>query len=121
MSGPYQRSDRVSDTVRREVSSILAREVKDPRIRFVTVTHVRMSKDLKNARVFFTSMTPGPELDEVRAAVKRATGFVQRMLAGRLHLRYTPHLTFEYDRLPEEGSRMYKMLSDIEQDLDTKE
>ena len=55
MSGPYQRTDRVSDVIKKEVSEILAREIKDPRLQFVTITHVKVSRDLRNARIFFAT------------------------------------------------------------------
>ena len=121
MSGTYQRTERVSDLMRREVADVLFREVKDPRVRSVTVTDVRLSKDLKNARVFFTTMLQGEALEEVHEGLRRAAGFVQRRVGGRLQLRYTPHITFAYDSSLENGARMDSILRRIEDELGPEE
>jgi ribosome-binding factor A len=118
MSGTYQRTDRVADVMRREIAEVLFREVKDPRVRSVTITGVRLSKDLKNARVFFTTMQQGEQFDEVLEGLQHAAGFVQRKVGGRLQLRYTPHITFAYDSSFENGARMDSILRGIEAELE---
>jgi ribosome-binding factor A len=121
MDGLFQRADRISDLIKREVSYILAQEVKDPRIDLVTITRVLVSKDLKNAKIFFSTIREGEALAAIQKAVKSAAGFVQRKLASRIQLRYTPHITFVYDSSAEVESRMYKILDDIDKDLETQE
>ena len=120
MSGTFQRTDRVGDLMRRDIADILLRDVKDPRVRFVTITDVRLSKDLRNARVFFTVLLQeGQLLDDVTEALRHAAGFVQRKVGGRLQLRCTPHITFAYDTSFENGSRMDTILRGIEEELDS--
>jgi ribosome-binding factor A len=120
MSGPYQRTDRVADLVRRDIAEVLLREVKDPRVRFVTITDVRLSKDLRNARVFFTTLLQeGQLLEEVQEGLRHAAGFVQRKVGGRLQLRCTPHITFAYDSSFENGAKMDKILSGIQEELES--
>jgi|YNPNPStandDraft_1061719.scaffolds.fasta_scaffold00142_32 ribosome-binding factor A len=110
----YFRADRVSDSIKREVADILNRHVKDPRLAFMTITHVHVARDLKYARIYFTSMREGAELDAVQQGLERAAGFVQRKLGERLHLRHTPHLCFTYDTAVERGLRMNRLLTELE-------
>jgi ribosome-binding factor A len=120
MSGSYQRTDRVADLVRRDIAEVLLREVKDPRVRFVTITDVRLSKDMRNARVFFTTLLQeGQLLEDVQEGLRHAAGFVQRKVGGRLQLRCTPHITFAYDSSFENGARMDKILSGIQEELES--
>jgi ribosome-binding factor A len=120
MHSSYQRVDRISDIIKKEVSDVLLREVKDPRLSFITITHVSVAKDLKSAKIFFTTMKEGDELELICKGLKSASGFVQRKLGSRIHLRYTPHILFIYDSSIENGSRMNKILKDIEEELETK-
>ena len=118
MSGTFQRTDRVADVVRRDIADVLLREVKDPRVHFVTITDVRLSKDLRNARVFFTALLQeGQQIEDVLEALRHAAGFVQRKVGARLQLRCTPHITFAYDSSLENGARMDKILRGIEDEL----
>lgn len=117
MSGPYRRTDRLADQIKREVAIALSRDVKDPRLQFVTVTHVRLSRDLRTARVCYTTMATGEELEAIQTGLHRATGFVQKKVAERVVMRYTPQLTFAHDTSYERGTRMEKLLNDIERQL----
>lgn len=110
----FQRSDKVSDLIKREVADILFRQVKDPRIKFVTVTSVAVSKDLKHAKIFFTSIKTGDELKEQIKGLKDAAGFVQRKMGQVIKLRYTPHISFIHDTSLDEGLRMEKLLKEID-------
>ncbi len=91
--------------------------LQDPRLSLVTVTDVRVTSGLKNARVFYTTLKEGDALEGISEGLKKASGFVQRKLASRIQLRYTPHITFVYDASVEEGARMDRILKDIEADL----
>ena len=120
MVGSFQRTDRVADLMRRDIAEVLLREVKDPRVSFVTITDVRLSKDLRNARVFFTALLQdGQTLEDVTEGLQHASGFVQRKVGGRLQLRCTPHITFAYDSSLENGSKMDAILRNIEQELES--
>jgi ribosome-binding factor A len=116
-NSPYQRTDRVSDVIKKEVADILVREVKDPRLQFVTITHVRISKDLRHARIFYSSIKSGQELEDIRSGLKRACGYVQKKLGERIQLRNTPHIVFDYDATVDSGAHMDRVLRNIEQEL----
>lgn len=118
MISSYQRSDRVADVIKRELAAIISREIKDPRVDFITITHVRVTSDLRNARVFYTSIDK--EEKAVAAGLKKASGFIQRKLGARLQLRYIPHITFVHDASVAEGSRMDHILKGIEEELEAK-
>lgn len=120
MNYSFQRADRISDVIKKEVSEILSREVSDPRLDFVTLTHVQVARDLKNAKIFFTTIKEGEERENIRKGLKSAAGYVQRKLGARIHLRYTPHISFVYDASIDNGSRMDEILRDIEKDLASK-
>lgn len=113
----FQRTDRVADLMQREIADILLREVKDPRVRFVTITAVRVSKDLRNARVFYTTLQDGEAQESAAEGLRHAAGFVQRKIGGRLQLRNTPHITFAYDSSFETGAHMDRILREIEESL----
>jgi len=113
----FQRTDRVADLMQREIAEILLKEVKDPRVQFVTITAVRLSKDLRNARVFFTALQDGEALENVTEGLRHAAGFVQRKVGSRLQLRNTPHITFAHDTSFEIGAHMDKILREIEASL----
>lgn len=109
-----QRTDRVGDLLRREISEILTREVKEPLAQYVTITAVRMSKDLRHACVYYTALLEEDALRDVAAALKRSAGFVQRQLGSRVQLRYMPHLRFEYDTSLRDAARMEELLRSID-------
>jgi len=114
MTSSGQRIDRVGDLLRREISEILAREVKEPLAQYVTVTGVRMSKDLRYACVYYTALQDDAALRDVAAALKRSAGYVQRLLGQRVQLRYMPHLRFEYDSSLKEAAHMEELLRRID-------
>jgi ribosome-binding factor A len=121
MKSSYQRSDRVADIIRREVSDILFREVKDPRLSFITITSVDLGKDLRNAKIYYTSLKEAEELEEIKKSLKKAVGFVQRKLGKRVHLRYLPQLSFVYDSSLKYGSHMDSIFRKINEELSEKE
>jgi len=93
-----KRLDRVNQLVREEVSHLLQRELKDPRLGFVTVTEVAVSKDLRSARVYVSVLGSEEQWKASLAALHSARGFMRNWLAPRLRLRAVPDLTFLPDR-----------------------
>ncbi len=108
----FRRTDRVNVLLRRQLSEIIAREVKDPRLaRIITIVHVGVTADLRHARVY-TSVLGGA--DERRAAVdtlNRAAGFIHRELKARVELKTVPRLSFVADDSIEEGDAMQARIS----------
>jgi ribosome-binding factor A len=107
------RPDRVADQIRSEVASLLAREVHDPGIGFVTITRVQVTPDLQHARIHYTSLGD----DKARAATAKALGrasvFLRRQIGSRLRLRRVPELEFLYDESIAGQDRIEQLLNDI--------
>jgi len=108
MSGP--RRDKVSDLIKHEVARLLQTDVHDARLGFITVTEVRMSPDLKHARVFVSVLEQGQKREEAMAGLRAAAGFIRRQLGRNLRLRYTPALVFTLDTTMEYGARIERLL-----------
>jgi len=109
-----RRMARVNDTIRREISDLLMRETKDPRIGgLLSVTAVDTSADLRYARVYVSVMGTEEEKERVQEGLVAAAGFLRRCLAERLTLRYIPELTFERDDSIERGSRLLDLIKEV--------
>src|SRR5437868_3530514 len=91
------RSDRVAEQIRGELASLLAREVHDPGIGFVTLTRVQLSPDLQAARVFYTALGDETARKNSARALDRAAPFLRRQIGSRLRLKRVPALAFTYD------------------------
>ncbi len=109
----FSRADRVAGLIQRTVSEILLKDIKDPRLEMAVVSAVRMTADLKIARVYF-SITGGPDRAEAAlAGFRSATGYIKRMLADQVELRYMPSLEFYYDESFDYGERIDNLLKSI--------
>ena len=95
--GQGSRPDRVADQIRAEVTTMIARELHDPGVGFVTVTRVQVSPDLQHARVFYTSLGDQAAQKNTARALERAAGFMRRQIGQRLRLRRAPELHFTFD------------------------
>ena len=111
MANP-QRLRRVADQIQRELSDILRSELKDPRVGMITLTSVEVSPDFAHAKVFFTSLAEAAQRDEVRAGLKRASGFLRTMLGARLKTHNVPELHFFYDASVESGIRLTHLIEE---------
>lgn len=109
----YKRADRVADLIKQELAEILRREAHDPRIANITVTDVRLTDDLRSARIYVVELGKDRMSDEVGQGLSKARGFVRRELGRRLQLRYVPELSFFYDSSFEYGSKIEKLLKAI--------
>ncbi len=112
MSG--HRAQRVADLVHRELAQLIQEEVRDPRVGFVTITEVKVTGDLRHARVYVTSLGQQQEDREGTVdALVRATPFLRRALAHRAGLKFTPELKFFYDEVVESAGRVEDILRDV--------
>src|SRR2546428_5005682 len=102
----YQRSDRVGDLLLELVSQLLMREVNDPRIAAVTLTGAEVSKDLRQAKIYFNLLTGSEKKTEVLAGLKSATGFIRGKVAKDLKLRIVPTIEFVYDDTEDRAQRI---------------
>lgn len=112
-----QRTDRVDELLRQEISELLAREVGDPRIGFATITDVETAPDLRHAKVWVSVIGPEPERDETLAALQHAMGYVQRELGHRLRLKRIPALHVRLDDTAERSTRVHQLLAGLEAGL----
>src|SRR5262249_47062482 len=107
------RSHRLAEELKNEISAIIAQEVKDPRVGFATVTEVKVSPDLRHARVLVSVLGTPQEKQETFDALVRATGYIRRLIGARIRLRHTPELSFEYDDSIERADHMMRLFEEI--------
>lgn len=112
----YARSDRVSGLIQQVLSEILQKGIKDPRLKMTTITSVKMSRDLRVARIYYAISGGEKSVEEVARGFKSARGFVKRSLAGKLGLRYMPELEFFYDDSFDYGDHINKILKSIQKE-----
>jgi ribosome-binding factor A len=108
-----KRLDRVNQLIREEISLLLQRELKDPRLGFVTVTHVETSPDLRIAKVFVSVLGDESKWTASLTALASARGFVRNWLRQHLDLRQTPELDFRADRSMEHAARIQELLRQL--------
>ncbi|MCD6277720.1 30S ribosome-binding factor RbfA [candidate division WOR-3 bacterium] len=106
-----RRIERVNSLLKREISFIVEREMKDPRLGFITITHVECSRDLRHAKVYFNFHTT-EDTSVVEIILNRASGYIQGKLGERTRLRYTPKLEFIYDDTLERMERIDRLLKE---------
>ena len=107
------RPDRVADQIRGELGDLLAREVHDPGIGFVTITRVQVSPDLQQARVFYTALGDQKAQTNSARALDRAAPFLRRQIGARLRLKRVPELRFAYDESIAGQDRIEQLLSEL--------
>ena len=108
-----QRMRRVDEAVREVLSDALGhRDLKDPRIGFVTITAVKTSADLRHARVYVSVLGSDDEREQTLAGLRSAHGVLQRRVAGELRLKRTPTLEFTYDDTTDRAMRLERLLED---------
>jgi ribosome-binding factor A len=118
MPVPFKRAERVASLVHEELSRLLLREIKDPRLHRMTITAVQLSADLRHAKVLFTGFdTPGG-VEETLAGLRSAAGFLRGQLGRALRLRYVPELAFEVDDSIERSLRVAALLKQVAVDGD---
>ncbi len=108
-----KRLDRVNQLIREEVSTLLQRELKDPRLGFVTVTEVDTSKDLRQAKIYVSVLGGDEQWKASITALTSARGFIRNWLRQHLDLRVTPELTFRPDRSMEHAARIQALLKGL--------
>ena len=111
-----RRPERVADILRDEITQIVGYELEDPRITMVTVTDVRLSENLKAARVYVTVAGDEEEHKLALAALRKAAPYVRKQVGLSLNLPRTPEILFVRDKVEEEGERVDKLLAKIERD-----
>jgi ribosome-binding factor A len=115
------RPDRVGEQIRQELSQIIAQQVHDPGVGFITLTRVKVTPDLQLARVLYTVMGDDKQKKETIKALERAIPFLRRQIGSRIRLRRVPDLQFFYDESIEHQDRIEQILLDLKRERDAQE
>lgn len=112
MPREFARSDRVAQTLLRQLAVILNDQVKDPAVSGLTITDVEVTKDLRQAKIFVTRMADDEvDVAAVMHALDKANGFIRRSLARVIDMRHVPNLLFKYDNSVSESARMSALIN----------
>ena len=112
MSLPH-RLERVEQEIQKEISQMLLQELKDPRLGFVTITRIEVTKDLHLARVYYSAMGDDAKQEKSKKALEAAKGYIRKRLGERLRLRVTPEILFFRDDSIERNLRITKLLDGL--------
>lgn len=107
------RKERVEHALLKEISTIIHDELKDPRLGFVTIIRVELTPDLRYAKVFYSVLGKEQDSQKTKAALESAHGFIKKLIAERINLRYAIDLTFEEDQSSEYSVRIQEILQEI--------
>jgi ribosome-binding factor A len=106
------RPQKLGELIQRELSALIKRELRDPRVGMVTITAVDVSPDFSHARVFYTALDPA-HIAEAQQGLTSAAGFLRSQLARRVKLYTMPELRFEYDQSVERGDRLSRLIDSV--------
>jgi len=107
------RSRRLAELLKEEISDIILREVKDPRIGFVSLTDVEVSGDLRHAKVFVSVIGSEQERKDTMDGLKQATGFIRKLVGERITVYHTPEILFRYDNSIEHGIHINELIKEV--------
>jgi len=113
---PFNRADRVSALIQESLSILLKKSIKDPRLQAVSITGVKISADLKVAKIYFAISDLVSTKEAAMAGFEKAKGFIKYTLAHQLNLRYMPELVFYYDDSIDRGFRIDSILKKLEKE-----
>ena len=109
----YQRTDRINEQLRQEISILVRDAVRDPRVGLVTITAVETSPELDHAKVYVSVMGDDAEKEAAIQGLRSASPFIRTQLSKQLHMRRVPELHFQYDRVLAEASRIESLLREV--------
>jgi ribosome-binding factor A len=115
------RANRVGEQMKKELSDIIGRKIKDPRIGFVTVTDVQVTGDLQQAKVYISVLGDEEQRENTLKGLAKAKGFIRSEVGQRIRLRKTPEIIFEWDESMEYGNRINTILHQLHNDSDGSE
>ncbi len=110
---PLRRQERISEQLHHELTDVLQRRIRDPRLANITVTAVEVTPDLKQATVFFTSLGDDEAQRQALNTLQHASSFIRHHLSQSLNMRFTPELRFVLDESWQRGARIDKLLDHI--------
>lgn len=109
------RADRVAEQMKKELTDIISRKLKDPRIGFITITDVEVSGDLQIATVYISILGDEKAVEDSLKGLDRAKGFIRSEIGSRIRLRVTPEIHFEMDSSIAYGNRIEDLLRGLDQ------
>ena len=110
------RSDRVQEALREEISTIVLNKIHDPRIGFLTITKVELTKDLRYARIYFSVLGTEKEKKLALKGLQSAKGCIKGFLSKRINLRFMPELVFKIDNSLENAQHIYEILNKLDKE-----
>ncbi len=103
----------MQDYLREEISMIVQQEIKDPGLGFITIIDVRMTEDLKYAKVYYSVYGSDEEKERTASALKRARSYIRHLVGERVRMKYTPEINFVYDTDQERAARIDEILKKV--------
>ncbi len=110
------RVQKLAELLKEEISELILKEVKDPRIGFVSITKVDVSEDLRHAKVYVSVYGSDKEKEETMQGLKDATGFIRKLVGNRLTTYHTPEILFRYDDSIEHGVYISKLINEVREE-----
>jgi ribosome-binding factor A len=110
---PVKRATRVASLLREVLSEILATQLKDPSVGRITISRVSLTDDLRNAKIYFSSLASAAERQQTLAGLRRASGFIRNELGKRMELKFAPALQFIYDDSVDYANRINTLLKQV--------
>ena len=119
MAAPHFHKERLAGQLQREITNVIARELRDPRIPpIVTITRVQLGTDLRNATIFVSLMEEQEKRQEIVDAMNKAAPYIQRLVAVRIKIKHFPRIYFKNDDALEHSQHIHKLLEDINHELE---
>lgn len=109
------RQERVAQAIKEEIGSIIHGKLKDPRLGFVTVTRVELTADLRYAKVFYSILGSQKEEEQSNEALRDSLGFIRRLIAQRINLRFAPEIILKQDKSGEYSTHIQNILNEIKE------
>jgi ribosome-binding factor A len=111
-----RRIDRLGDLIKEEISTLLIRDIKDPRIGMITVTDVEVSRDIRTAKVFYSVGGDNAARKQAQRGLESAVGFIRSAIARNLTIKRVPELTFIYDKSLDYGQKIDRILEELKEE-----
>ena len=119
MAAPHFHKERLSELMHREISAVIARELRDPRIpSILTITGIQLGADLRNATVFFSVFNDEFSKNDVTKALNKAAPYIQRLVASRITIKHFPRLYFKHDDSLKHTQHINGLFEEIKDDLE---
>jgi len=116
-----QRAQRLAELLKEEIADILLKEIKDPRIGFVSVTDIEVSNDLRHAGVYVSVLGNEDDRKNSMEGLEKATGYIRKLIGERIKVYHTPEIIFKYDRSLEHGIHISRIIDELKEDKGNKE